>query len=154
MRNRILNIFFLCSGVFLLITGVAKLVSADGNARILQNIDPILNLRFQEIFWIVGGLECGLAFICFLNKQILLRALLIASLASSFLVYRFGLWWVDYHRPCPCLGNLTDALHISPQIANTAMKIILAYLLIGSYGTLLWLWRQKSWATATTVSPV
>jgi cbb3-type cytochrome oxidase subunit 3 len=41
------------------------------------------------------------------------------------------------------MGNLADALHIPPQIADTAMKIILAYLLIGSYATLFWLWRQK-----------
>jgi cbb3-type cytochrome oxidase subunit 3 len=41
------------------------------------------------------------------------------------------------------LGNLTDALHIPPQAADTAMKIILAYLLIGSYATLFWLWRQR-----------
>jgi len=40
------------------------------------------------------------------------------------------------------MGNLTDALHIPPQIADTAMKIILAYLLIGSYASLFWLWRQ------------
>jgi hypothetical protein len=41
------------------------------------------------------------------------------------------------------LGNLTDALHISPQTGDIAMKIILAYLLIGSYATLFWLWRQR-----------
>ena len=32
-----------------------------------------------------------------------------------------------------------DALHIPPQVADMAMKIILAYLLIGSYATLFWL---------------
>jgi hypothetical protein len=42
-----------------------------------------------------------------------------------------------------CLGNLTYALNISPQKADTAMKIILAYLLIGSYASLSWLWRQR-----------
>jgi hypothetical protein len=50
---------------------------------------------------------------------------------------------VGYHKPCSCLGNLTDALHIPPPMADTAMKIILAYLLIGSYATLFWLWRQR-----------
>jgi hypothetical protein len=45
---------------------------------------------------------------------------------------------------CPCLGNLTDALHITPQTADTAMKIILTYLLIGSYASLFWLWRQRN----------
>jgi cbb3-type cytochrome oxidase subunit 3 len=36
-----------------------------------------------------------------------------------------------------------DALHIPPQTADTAMKIILAYLLLGSYAMLFWLWRQR-----------
>jgi hypothetical protein len=47
------------------------------------------------------------------------------------------------------MGNLTDALHIPPQTADTAMKIILAYLLLGSYGTLFWLWRQKRLGPST-----
>jgi cbb3-type cytochrome oxidase subunit 3 len=28
-------------------------------------------------------------------------------------------------------------------VADTAMKIILAYLLIGSYAALFWLWKEK-----------
>jgi hypothetical protein len=76
----------------------------------------------------------------------------LAWLSTSFLIYRFGLVWAGYHKPCPCLGNLTDALHIPPQTADTAMKIILAYLLIGSYATLFWLWRQK-WKTPRLTPP-
>ena len=53
---------------------------------------------------------------------------------------------------CDVLGNLTDALHISPQTADTAMKIILGYLLVGSYGLLFWLWRQNR--RVPTASPV
>lgn len=35
------------------------------------------------------------------------------------------------------------ALHISTETPDTAMKIILAYLLIGSYAILFWLWKEK-----------
>jgi hypothetical protein len=62
--------------------------------------------------------------------------------------------WVGWHKPCSCLGNLTDALHIPPQTADTAMKIILAYLLIGSYGNLFWLWRQCKKSAAVSPTPV
>src|ERR1022692_729687 len=44
---------------------------------------------------------------------------------------------------CACLGNLTDALHISPQTAETAMKIILGYLPLGSYCRLFWPYRRR-----------
>jgi cbb3-type cytochrome oxidase subunit 3 len=39
---------------------------------------------------------------------------------------------------------MTSELHISSAFADTIMKIILAYLLIGSYAALFWLfWRQR-----------
>jgi len=65
-------------------------------------------------------------------------------------VYRLGLWWMHWHRPCSCLGNLTDALHISPQVADNVMKVLLAYLLIGSYGLLIW----KRWLERKTVAVI
>jgi len=43
--------------------------------------------------------------------------------------------WVEQ---CSCLGNLTDALHIRPETADNIMKLLLAYMLIGSYGLLIW----------------
>jgi hypothetical protein len=131
------------SGALLFITAIAKLASAVGGARILQIPHPIVSISFRDMFWIAGLLELVVAFVCFFSKQIGLQAGLVAWLATSFLIYRLGLLWVGYHKPCSCLGNLTDALHIPPQTADTTMKIILAYLLIGSYGTLFWLWKEK-----------
>jgi hypothetical protein len=135
--------FLYSAGVVLLLTAAAKFISSAGSAHILSNPDPILTISFQHVFWIVGTIELTVALICLFSRQIRLQAELLAWLATSFLVYRFGLLWIGYHKPCSCLGNLTDALHIPPQTADTAMKIILAYLLIGSYGTLFWLWRRR-----------
>jgi len=101
---------------------------------------------------LIGGLECIIALVCFFSRWLELKAGLLAWLATSFLFYRLGLIWVGYHKPCSCLGNLTDALHIAPQTADTAMKIVLAYLLIGSYATLFWLWRQKRKTVSATAS--
>ncbi len=41
------------------------------------------------------------------------------------------------------MGSLADALHISPETADSIMKIALSYLLIGSFGFLLSEWRQR-----------
>ena len=95
------------------------------------------------MFCIAGIIELAVAYICLFTKNISLQAGLVAVLSTNFLLYRFGLWLVGWHSPCLCLGNLTDALHISPETADTAMKIVLAYLLIGSYATLFWLWKEK-----------
>lgn len=147
MKHKIIRLFLCFAGILLLATAVAKLVSASGSAHILQNLDPILAISFRYVFLIVGMLEFFIALVCFFSKRIWLSAGLVAWLATGFLVYRISLVAVGYHRPCSCLGNLTDALHIAPQTADMAMKIILAYLLIGSYATLFWLWRQRKKAS-------
>jgi hypothetical protein len=101
--------------------------------------------------FVVGVLELTVAGVCLFGKAQVFAMAIVAWLATSFLIYRIGLVLVGYHKPCSCLGNLTDALHIPPQIADTVMKIILAYLLIGSYGTLFWLWRQRKRGISSSV---
>jgi hypothetical protein len=96
----------------------------------------------------VGMFELVIASICLFGKSQKLALGLIAWLATNFVVYRLGLWWMEWKKPCSCVGNLTDALHLSPQLADSIMKVILAYLLIGSYGLLIWQWRQGRGASA------
>jgi len=140
---KIARLFLYSAGALLLLTAAAKLVSSFGSTRILQMSDPVLALPFRYVFWLVSAIELGVAFACFFGKRVGLQAGLVAWLSTNFVVYRLGLLCVGYHKPCSCLGNLTDALHIPPQTADTAMKIILGYLLFGSYATLFWLWKQK-----------
>lgn len=145
------RLFAYSAGAFLLIASAAKLISSFGYATILQTRDPLTGLQFQDLFRIVGGIEAIVALACIFSKRTWLQAVLVAWLATSFVAYRIGLVAIGYHRPCSCMGNLTDALHIPPQTADAAMKIILAYLLIGSYATLFWLWRQHKKAVPSTV---
>jgi hypothetical protein len=122
---------------------MAKVWSGLGNVRLLAEADPVLSLSFRHLMIAAGILELVIAGVCLFGKSKTVATILIAWLGTSLLAYRLGLWWMGWHRPCSCLGNFTDALHISPQSADLAMKIILAYLLIGSYATLFWLWRQR-----------
>ena len=144
-------LLFICSAaVLMLATGAAKLISGLGHSRVVLQLDPVTGLRFRDLFRVVGVVEMTIAFVCFFSKRIWLSASLMAWLATSFLSYRLGLLWVGYHRPCPCLGNLTGMLHIPPQTADTAMKVVLGYLLLGSYAILFWLWKgdRRSWSAA------
>ena len=152
MKLKVFRSFIVSAGVLLLATAAAKLVSAGGNAHILQFPDPILVIPYRHVFWAVGGLELVIALICLFSNRTRLQAGLVAWLATSFVIYRLALYLSGYHGLCHCLGNLTDALRISPQAADTAMKIVLAYLLVGSYTTLFWLWRQKRKAPPSTPS--
>jgi hypothetical protein len=147
--------FFYSAGVILLITALAKLLSAGGSARILSQSDPIFKISFRWLLTIVGIFELAVAAFCFFANRLRAQATVLAWLGTNFVFYRFSLFWIGYHKPCPCLGQLTDVLHVSPQIADGALKCILTYLIFGSYGTLLWLTVQSRRAkkcNATTAS--
>ena len=134
--------FILGSGAILAITGIAKVWSGLGNSKFLAVVDPIIGIKFGQLMLAVGLAEMVIALVCLFSKRQTVALGLVAWISTGFVAYRFGLWWIGWHRPCNCLGNLTDALHISPQLADNIMKVVLAYLLIGSYGILIWQWRQ------------
>jgi hypothetical protein len=97
-------------------------------------------ISFKHLMLLVGIIELVISAICLLCKWARLQVGLLALLATNLWAYRIGLLCVGYHRPCSCMGNLTDVLHISPWVADSMMKTVLAYLLIGSYGALFWTW--------------
>ncbi len=141
---------FVCSaGALLLLTALAKMISAFGGAQVLSVRDPILKLPFREVFMLVGSLELVVASICFFGRRLDFQIKTVAWLATLFVMYRIGLFMVDYHMPCTCLGSMTDMLHIPFKSSALAIEIILAYLLVGSYALLLRLWRQSSAGTGS-----
>jgi len=135
--------FVIVVATILAIAGIAKIWASFGSVKSLSVTDPITGIQFRHLFLLVGVAELATASICLFRKTSEMSLVLIAWIATSFAMYRLGLWWIDWKKPCGCLGNLTDAIHISPQAADNAMKVILACMLIGSYGTLLWLWKEK-----------
>jgi hypothetical protein len=134
--------FVISAGSILLITGAAKLWSAFGQVRILEFPDPITNISFRHLMLLTSVIEMMVALVCLLLRKVQLALILVAWLATIFLIYRLGLWWLDWQTPCHCLGSLTGRLGIPSQTADTIMKIVLAYLLIGSY-IMLWFSKRR-----------
>ena len=124
-------------------SGCTKAFSAIGSARALDSADPLIGIPFRQLLLLVGLAEFLIAFFCLFTDKRRLSLLAVAWLSSNFLVYRLGLWFIGWHRPCGCMGNLTDLLHISPRVADNIMKGVLAYLLIGSYAILVRERRQR-----------
>lgn len=142
-ERNVLGWFIHSAAMILIVTGAAKVWTAFGGVRLLTMADPIVGMPFKYLMLSVGLAEIAIALVCFFSKRQTLALGLVAWLSTNFVIYRFGLLWMDWHRPCNCLGNLTDALHIPPQTADNIMKVVLAYLLIGSYGLLIWQWRKR-----------
>jgi hypothetical protein len=125
----------------LLITALAKLIGLSGGAKILALPDPIFALPFGYVFLIVGAIELAVALICLFGRRVNLQVGLIAWLATSLLMYRIGLVLVGYQKPCPCMGSLMDGLHISREAGNNVLRVVVGYLLVGSYAASYWLWK-------------
>jgi hypothetical protein len=141
--NKAIDWFVASAALILATTGLAKVWSALGSSNLLAVVDPIVGVKFGQLLLAIGVVEIVVALVCFLSKRQTLALALVAWISTNFVVYRFSLWWMNWKKPCSCLGNLTDALHIRPETADNIMKIVLSYLLIGSYGLLIWRWRKS-----------
>jgi hypothetical protein len=128
-------------------TGCLKLIASVGSARYLDLADPITRMPFRQLLLAVGVTEIAVAAVSAQSRFARTAAWPIAWLATGFSAYRFALWWIGWQKPCDCLGNLTEALHISPVVADNVMKGVLAYLLIGSC-LVLWLDRKRNKANS------
>jgi hypothetical protein len=134
--------FIISAGILLMVTGLAKFISAFGSAHVLVYPEPISGIKFRTVFFTAGLLELAVAFYCFFCKRVDIQISVLVWLSTIFVLYRFCLFWLG-QKPCRCLGNLTEALHIPSHTADIVMKIILAYLLLGSYAVLFGLWRKR-----------
>jgi hypothetical protein len=130
--------FLVISGIVFLITGSAKVLTATGKESVLTITDPILGLSFRNLFLFAGSVELIVALICLFTTKRMLNLALVFWMAANFTAYRIGLFLVGWHRPCVCLGRLSDPLGITPQTADSLMKAVLAFLLIGSGSFILW----------------
>jgi methylamine utilization protein MauE len=120
-------------GVVLLVTAVAKLFSAAGTAKYLLVEDPIFRLPFRDLFIAAGTIEILIAVLCLLSPDLKLAVGMTMALSTAFVCYHIGLVWLHYTRPCRCLGNLTDALHLPPAWADVGIKAIVIYMALGSF---------------------
>ncbi len=137
--------FYLGSaGVILLITGTAKLFSAFGDAGLLAIRDPVLGIPFGRLMLLAAIAELAIGLVCLFWRRPVFAYTLLVWFSTNVVLYRLGLWLSGWTKPCSCLGNLTDALHIPPQTADTAMKIILAYLFVGSCLNLFGFGRRRT----------
>jgi hypothetical protein len=134
--------FVVSAGGLLAATGLGKAFSAIGSARALDTPDPLVGVPFRQLLLLVGLAELLIAFFCLFTDKRQLSLLAVVWMSTNFLVYRLGLWFIGWNHPCGCMGSLAGMLHLSDRAADNIMKGVLAYLLIGSYGILLWEWRR------------
>jgi len=143
-KPRIQKFLILSFGVIFFVTGVAKLWSSYGSSRVLLEYDPIFGTSFYRLMQVAGAVEVGLAFFCWWSCRVMtarslrMAAILVAWFSTLLMGYRLALSYVDWHHPCRCMGDFTEALHIPEDVTENMVKAMLVYLLIGSYSLLIW----------------
>jgi hypothetical protein len=150
----LMNVFVTSTGCILLISALAKIISTFGKAGILYHRDPFLNVSFRDVMFLAALLELLVAGFCLISNRTYLCLKLVAWLSTLIAIYRIGLWYSGWHRPCVCMGTVVDDLPISPQLADLIMKIILAYFIVGSYSMMLLLWRTNRTALRLSAGQV
>src|SRR5580658_8775494 len=108
MRRSLFSIFKYSVVVLLVFSSLAKFISTGSDAKIFQYPDPLFMIPFRYMLWFAGGIELAVAMGCIATKNRLVQVTAIAWLGTDLLLYRFGLWLGDYHKPCACLGSLRD----------------------------------------------
>lgn len=125
------------------ITGLAKMISATGTAEVLAVRDPVFGILFRYLLLWTGLAELLTSILCISRLKATTKITAVAFVATNIMLYRFSLLLIGYKKPCPCLGGLTDAVHISPQIADSIMKSLLLFLIVFSYLVLFKSYRNR-----------
>lgn len=148
MIEKITKIYLRGCFYILFLTGFAKIVSSFGVEPILSRPDPILLMQNRFFFFLLGILELGICLVV-LTKSAQQTKLFIISLFGSFLtVYRIGIWWIGWEGDCPCLGNISSLIDISPKYWNFIMQTAWIYILLALP---LWFYNKRRINLATRV---
>jgi hypothetical protein len=132
------TIFIKSAGGLLLLTAFAKLYAFFSKAGIVYIHDPILGFEFRDEFLVFGLVELAIACLCLFTRRVIkIQLASLASLGTAFAIYRIGLLAIGIQVQCPCLGSLSEVLHLSTSVANAITLGILIYILGGSYYVLL-----------------
>jgi hypothetical protein len=130
------------AAVLLLLTALAKGVSAFGSGRILANHDAIFWwFSNRDLLLAVAAVETLVAGLLLSKWPVSVKRGGLLWLCANFLLYRAGLWLTGAPAACKCLGDMAERLGVSDAQASGVMLGILGYL---TGGSLLFLWKNRS----------
>jgi hypothetical protein len=118
----VVRLFKYSGAILLLVAATAKIVSGLGFAEVLKQVDPFFGMQFGHLMLVVGILELAIVANWFFSSSERFGLLPVAWLTTCLVIYRLGLWQIGWHGQCHCLGNFTDSIHVSPQVADNIMK--------------------------------
>jgi DNA-directed RNA polymerase subunit RPC12/RpoP len=129
----------------LLFSGVVHMACSFRESQTLDILDPIFLIPFRYMILVVGWIEIGLAYLYLFTQRRLLFFRLMSVLLFIVAVYRIGLLAIGWYHPYVFVGPLTEALAISPRMADV--------LLMGAIALLTAVSGAVAWHTSRTAPP-
>ncbi|HEV2395227.1 MAG TPA: MauE/DoxX family redox-associated membrane protein [Verrucomicrobiae bacterium] len=120
------------SVIFLLVvSGLGKLLSLAGHAKILDAADPVLGLAYRWIMLGSGVAELVLAALIASRFGRQFRTIVVFWIGLAFCSYHGMLALLDPAAPCPCLGTISAQFGLTPKIAGRLALSLAGYFLVG-----------------------
>jgi hypothetical protein len=110
---------------------------------ILLPRDPVFAVPLRSLFWIFGGVAVAVSLICLFDDLPVRQMFSISCLATVFIAYQIGVYYVGSHGLSGYLGGFSRAFGMSAYCAGGLATFVFAYLLIMSCGSLAWLRRLR-----------
>src|SRR5437016_1165685 len=124
MKTAAENFFSRTVAAILLITAAAKLYSALGSTAILKYPDPLFGFANRYVMLLASAAEIVIALILlrsFVSPRT--KYVSVLWLACTFMIYHVAKSILHVGTPCPCLGTLTQRLHLTPATADTILSL-------------------------------
>jgi len=126
------ELFLYSALMVLVITAACKLVSVMGEAKVLGMEDPIFRIfSTRQMLMVAALMELGVAWYLCRGRNPITKSYLLFWMCGLFIAYRLGLWMMNY-KGCSCVGTVAQWLPVSPATVDVLMKVVLAYLTVGS----------------------
>ena len=130
--NKFCSFYIRTVAILLGITAIAKLISLTGTQGILDVADSLISMKNRHLLLVMAILESLTVLFLILSKNNKQKLVTINFLSIGFLTYHCGIYLLGAPTFCPCLGHITDQLHISQNVADAFIRFIIVYMFLGS----------------------
>ncbi len=138
--------FFSLAASVLMLTAMAKLYSATGQAKVLLAQDQLLHVGYRPLMILAALVEVIVAAFLLRSRSEWKRSLVLLWLSGNFIFYHLGNYLLGY-KTCSCLGHLSDALPLPHGFAESMLQVLVLYWFAMSAGIFWREWAAGQWAT-------
>ena len=137
------SIFIFVAAVMLFCLAALDVLCGFGSAPVLKQPDTLLQLNEhwalsgREVLFLKALSELTVSALLLAGKSLGMKLGWLAWLTTNLAIYRAALWQADVANLGDYLGNCLEWFLIQPRTMAIASEVLIAFLLVGSYGLMI-----------------